>query len=228
MKKIVIFIVTVLVLGVISMYSCIANSKRIEQEKTKNVTEATENIQEVIEENNNNSNLVNNINNESNESVQNEQKQDTQIKENKGSTTSKTIRKSNIESTKQEKSTIQKTQETNNSKKENKVVKTESSSNESKKEENKKVEITNEEKRVRNDKMIETMKNVIKNNETEDMKNFGYEIVVDSSIKSKTNYFTYTEKRLISKILYRFGTIRIYAEDLYVNGGYAHTECFIY
>lgn len=158
----------------------------------------------------------------------NKKKQDTQIKENKGSTTSKTITKSNIESTKQEKSTTQKTQETNNSKKENKVVKTESSSNESKKEENKKVEITNEEKRVRNDKMIETMKYVIKNNETEDMKNFGYEIVVDSSIKSKTNYFTYTEKRLISKILYRFGTIRIYAEDLYVNGGYAHTECFIY
>lgn len=37
MKKIVIFIVTVLVLGVVAMYSCNINSKRIEQEKTKNI-----------------------------------------------------------------------------------------------------------------------------------------------------------------------------------------------
>lgn len=225
MKKIVIFIVTVLVLGVVAMYSCVVNSKRIEQEKTKSIAVETEEIQQ--EENNNtDSNTINDTNNENEQIIQKEQKHEIAIKENKSNTTIKTT-KSKEENTKQEKSITQKTQVASNSKNDNKA-KTENVSNESKKEKNEKVEVTNEEKRVRNDKMIETMKNVIKNNETEDMKNFGYEIVVDSSITSKTNYFTYTEKRLTSKILYRFGTIRIYAEDLYVNGGYAHTECFIY
>lgn len=35
MKKIVIFIITVLVLGVLAMITCVQNSKRIEQEKNK-------------------------------------------------------------------------------------------------------------------------------------------------------------------------------------------------
>ena len=225
MKKIVIFIVTVLVLGVVAMYSCVVNSKRIEQEKTKSIAVETEEIQQ--EENNNtDSNTINDTNNENEQIIQKEQKQEIAIKENKSNTAIKTT-KNKEENTKQEKSTTQRTQVASDSKNDNKA-KTENVYNESKKEKNEKVEVTNEEKRVRNDKMIETMRNVIKNNETEDMKNFGYEIVVDSSITSRTNYFTYTEKRLTSKLLYRFGTIRIYAEDLYVNGGYAHTECFIY
>lgn len=225
MKKMFIFIVTILVLGVVAMYSCVVNSKRIEQEKTKSIAVETEEIQQ--EENNNtDNNTINDTNNENEQIIQKEQKQEIAIKKNKSNTAIKTT-KNKEENTNQEKSTTQKTQVASNSKNDNKA-KTENVSNESKKEKNEKVKVTNEEKRVRNDKMIETMKDVIKNNETEDMKNFGYEIVVDSSITSKTNYFTYTEKRLISKILYRFGTIRIYAEDLYVNGGYAHTECFIY
>lgn len=84
-----------------------------------------------------------------------------------------------------------------------------------------------EEYKVNND-MINKMKQTINNNKTEDMINFGYEVAVDSSIVTKTNYFTYSDVRLISKLTYRFGTIRIYARDLYVNGEYAHTECFIY
>ena len=72
------------------------------------------------------------------------------------------------------------------------------------------------------------LKNIIYNNVSEDMKEFGYFVVVDESIVGKTNYFTFTEKRVKSKIINRFGTIKIYARDLYVNGGYAHTECFIY
>lgn len=79
-----------------------------------------------------------------------------------------------------------------------------------------------------NNNMINKMKEAINNNKTEDMINYGYEILVDNSIVNKTNYFTYSDKRLISKLVYRFGTIRIYARDLYVNGEYAHTECFIY
>ena len=59
------------------------------------------------------------------------------------------------------------------------------------------------------------------------MKQYGYNIVVDSSIKAQTNQFTYTENRVKSYITYKFGTIRIYAEDYYVNGNLIMTECYI-
>ena len=70
-------------------------------------------------------------------------------------------------------------------------------------------------------------KNVINNNQSEDMKNYGYKIVVDSSIVDITSQFTYTEQRVIDKITWKFGTIRIYARDYYCNGQYVWTECFI-
>ena len=86
---------------------------------------------------------------------------------------------------------------------------------------------TNTEKYVKNDAMINKIKNVIQNNESDFMKQYGYNIVVDSSIKAQTNQFTYTENRVKSYIRYKFGTIRIYAEDYYVNGNLIMTECYI-
>lgn len=86
---------------------------------------------------------------------------------------------------------------------------------------------TNTEKYVKNDAMINKIKNVIQNNESDFMKQYGYNIVVDSSIKAQTNQFTYTENRVKSYIKYKFGTIRIYAEDYYVNGNLIMTECYI-
>ena len=86
---------------------------------------------------------------------------------------------------------------------------------------------TNTEKYVKNDAMINKIKNVIQNNESDFMKQYGYNIVVDSSIKTQTNQFTYTENRVKSYITYKFGTIRIYAEDYYVNGNLIMTECYI-
>ena len=85
----------------------------------------------------------------------------------------------------------------------------------------------NTEKYVKNDAMINKIKNVIQNNESDFMKQYGYNIVVDSSIKAQTNQFTYTENRVKSYITYKFGTIRIYAEDYYVNGNLIMTECYI-
>lgn len=85
----------------------------------------------------------------------------------------------------------------------------------------------NTEKYVKNDAMINKIKNVIQNNESNFMKQYGYNIVVDSSIKAQTNQFTYTENRVKSYITYKFGTIRIYAEDYYVNGNLIMTECYI-
>lgn len=84
------------------------------------------------------------------------------------------------------------------------------------------------EKFIRNDTMINKIKNVIDNNKSDNMKTYGYTIQVDSSIKSKTNQFTFAESRVINLIKYSFGTIRIYAEDYYNNGQFIMTECYIF
>lgn len=78
-----------------------------------------------------------------------------------------------------------------------------------------------------NTEMINTMKSVIENNPSETMKTYGYEVKVDSSILELTDQFTYTEQRLKDKITYKFGTIRIYAQDYYYNGHFVSTQCFI-
>ena len=80
---------------------------------------------------------------------------------------------------------------------------------------------------VRNDAMIEKIKSTILNNQSQTMTDYGFEVVVDSSIVKDTNYFTFTEKRVIAKILYKFGKIKIYAQDQYYNGEYIQTQCFI-
>ena len=98
---------------------------------------------------------------------------------------------------------------------------------EPKEESSSQVSQANVEKYVRNDSMISRIKQVIQNNETQDMKTFGYNIVVDSSIKNQTNQFTFTEGRVINAIRLKFGTIRIYAEDFYKNGQLIMTECYI-
>ena len=78
-----------------------------------------------------------------------------------------------------------------------------------------------------NQEMINRIKTIIENNETEDMKTYGYEIIVDSSIPELTNEFTFTEKRVINKITWKCGKIKIYARDYYYNGNLVSTQCFI-
>ncbi len=78
-----------------------------------------------------------------------------------------------------------------------------------------------------NDTMINTIKNVINSNQSEDMKLYGYNIVIDSSIVEDTSQFTYTKQRVIDKIKYKFGTIKIYARDYYNNGQFICTQCYI-
>lgn len=78
-----------------------------------------------------------------------------------------------------------------------------------------------------NTAMISNIKNTINNNVSEDMQTYGYNIVVDSSIVNLTNQFTFSEKRVADKIKSKFGTIRIYARDYYLNGSYVWTECYV-
>ena len=242
MKKIIIFIITILILGVIAMYSCIQNSKRIQDDKIKNDDnnlEIAEITNEPKEENTENDLLVENKNTEAIiEQPKAIDNTEGTKKEKIPKETSNEIKKdnSNIKASKQPKSnnSNQISENVNEKKNEpNKEVKTENKviqkdetkqqqTNDTKKEENVK-----KEEYKRNNRMIEKMKNIIQKNETEDMKKYGYEIVVDSSIKEMTNQFTYTEDRIKQKITWKFGTIKIYAEDYYCNGQYIMTECYI-
>lgn len=242
MKKIIIFIITILILGVIAMYSCIQNSKRIQDDKIKNddnnlkIAEITN---EPKEENTENDLLVENKNTEA---IIEQPKaiDNTEVtkKEKIPKETSNEIKKdnSNIKASKQPKSnnSNQISENVNEKKNEpNKEVKTENKviqKDETKQQQTsdtKKEENVKKEEYKRNNQMIEKMKNIIQKNETEDMKKYGYEIVVDSSIKEMTNQFTYTEDRVKQKITWKFGTIKIYAEDYYCNGQYIMTECYI-
>ena len=122
-----------------------------------------------------------------------------------------------IEEKKEEKVEEKKQEETPIIKKEDKQEETK---------EDKQEDIITEEYKI-NNQMINQLKETIKNNETEDMKNYGYEIVVDSSIVEITNQFTFTEYRVKNKLALKYGTIRIYARDYYYNGTYITTQCFI-
>lgn len=242
MKKIIIFIITILILGVIAMYSCIQNSKRIQDDKIKNDDnniEIAEITNELKEENTENDLLVENKNTEA---IIEQPKaiDNTEVtkKEKIPKETSNEIKKdnSNIKASKQPKSnnSNQISENVNEKKNEpNKEVKTENKviqKDETKQQQTsdtKKKENVKKEEYKRNNQMIEKMKNIIQKNETEDMKKYGYEIVVDSSIKEMTNQFTYTEDRVKQKITWKFGTIKIYAEDYYCNGQYIMTECYI-
>lgn len=242
MKKIIIFIITILILGVIAMYSCIQNSKRIQDDKIKNDDnnlEIAEITNEPKEENTENDLLAENKNTEA---IIEQPKaiDNTEVtkKEKTPKETSNEIKKdnSNIKASKQSKSnnSNQISENVNEKKNEpNKEVKTENKviqKDETKQQQTsdtKKEENVKKEEYKRNNQMIEKMKNIIQKNETEDMKKYGYEIVVDSSIKEMTNQFTYTEDRVKQKITWKFGTIKIYAEDYYCNGQYIMTECYI-
>jgi len=84
-----------------------------------------------------------------------------------------------------------------------------------------------EDKYVVNNNMINQMKRVIENNPSELMLEIGYNVVVDSSIITETNQFTFAEFRVKNKIINKFGTIKIYAQDYYYKGQYMYTECYL-
>lgn len=80
---------------------------------------------------------------------------------------------------------------------------------------------------VYNAEMTQRIVDIINNNPSEFMKTYGFTVSIDSSIPSLTNQFTFFENRVIEKIQSKFGTIRVYAQDHYLNGEYLFTECFI-
>ena len=83
-----------------------------------------------------------------------------------------------------------------------------------------------EEFRVNNE-MIEKIKNAINQNPSQSMLDYGYTVIVDSTIVEYTNHFTYTDKRIVDKLVRRYDEIKIYAQDYYIDGKYLWTECYI-
>ena len=75
--------------------------------------------------------------------------------------------------------------------------------------------------------MTQNIINIINSNPSEYMIQDGYTVEVDSSIVNLTNQFTFTEERVKNKVLYKAGTIKVYAQDYYFGGQYLFTECYI-
>lgn len=172
----------------------------------------------------------------SSENIQNEIKDNKEEKATVTSNTSTNI-KQEVKENEQTviKENVNKNQEKVIDNDKNEIPKSEENKSQQIKEETiqKDIESKNDEKVVSkyyqiNEVMIEKIKNTIEKNVTDDMKKYGYSIVVDSSIKEKTNQFTFTENRVKAAITNRFGTIRIYAEDYYVDGQLIMTECYIF
>lgn len=84
-----------------------------------------------------------------------------------------------------------------------------------------------EQKYVVNNNMIARMKSIIENSPSQLMVNYGYNIVIDSSVTSHVNQFTFTEQRVKDKLTHKCGTIRIYSQDYYLGGELLFTECYI-
>lgn len=148
-----------------------------------------------------------------------------EVKNNKNSTPQVTTNnKQFIAEVKQEKSETKKDNNTPQTKDESIQVQPEKTEQEVVKEEK---PVTIGEEYKTNDAMINNIKNIINSNQSEDMKLYGYNIVIDSSIVEDTSQFTYTKQRVIDKIKYKFGTIRIYVRDYYNNGQFICTQCYI-
>lgn len=86
---------------------------------------------------------------------------------------------------------------------------------------------TQENTYVYNAQMTQQLVDIINNNPSQFMQQYGFTVSTDSSITSLTNQFTFAENRVIEKIQNKFGTIRVYAQDYYLNGEYLFTECYI-
>lgn len=95
--------------------------------------------------------------------------------------------------------------------------------------ENKKQEIIENKEEYRyNDVMTQKIINIINNNPSEYMQKYSYNLKKDESIVLLTNQFTFSENRVKSKIKNKFGEIKVYAQDYYLNDTYIATECYIY
>ena len=79
-----------------------------------------------------------------------------------------------------------------------------------------------------NDEMCQNIITIINNNQNENMKKYGYNVIIDKSAVELSNPYTFSEERTLNKIKNGFGEIKVYAQDYYLNGTYISTDCYIY
>ncbi|MCI8308801.1 MAG: hypothetical protein HFJ45_00985 [Clostridia bacterium] len=79
-----------------------------------------------------------------------------------------------------------------------------------------------------NDEMCQKIIDIINNNQNENMKKYGYNVIIDKSAVELSNPYTFSEERTLNKIKSRFGEIKVYAQDYYLNNTYISTDCYIY
>ena len=236
MKKKSICIGLLIAFIIIIIVSWMLYLKKQEKKITDSNVKSFEKIMDIISsENTTNENILEVGLTEEDSTVENDKKEkkeeDVSINVQKEITSQETKQENKNEQKKEEKPIQESTkpsmqvQENNNQKKDKETVVKNNTNVETKqdKQEIKKDVFTYAE----NTDMIGRMKKIIEDNETDDMKEFGYTIKTESSIVNSTNYFSFTEKRVKDKIKYKFGLIQIYARDYYKNGVFQYTECFI-
>lgn len=90
------------------------------------------------------------------------------------------------------------------------------------------VPVENTENYITNSTLTSTIIDIINKNPSETMIQYGYTVVIDESIISLTNPFTFSEQRIKNKIQNKAGTIKLYVRDYYLNGTCIETQCYIY
>ncbi len=223
---IILFVVVVATITVITRYRNVGKEKQ---------TEKLENdvVQELIEDKNVEEDAINVTNTDINQVKESKEEVKQENKTNQSKSEEKNTNKIARTTNKTDNIMPQSTQKTQDEIKDNVKEKTKENSVEDNNsndnqgiQQEQKEEVLKEEYKE-NKSMINTMKNFIQNNPSEDMITYGFEIVVDSSIVETTSQFTYTEQRMTNFLKHRCGTIRIYARDYYFNGNLVMTECYI-
>ncbi len=227
-KKIIIIIIAIIFIVAVSLLLIFLKNKsvKVSNYNKEEITNSSNNENEIVENviadtNTVESELTNTTSNNTNSNIENVENNSNASKSSiQKSTNDKTTTVSSKPSTQTASSTVEKTNTPEAIKEETPSTPQVPSTS------SQQQQVPVEEYR-KNDTMINKIKQVIQNNATDNMKNFGYSIVVDSSIKNQTNQFTFTESRVINAIRSKFGTIKIYAEDFYKNGQLVMTECYI-
>lgn len=227
-KRIIIFVVIALsVLSIIFIGMIISKNSSMETQKIaehENVIDENPITEEIAESTNESQEDNSEVSNENNEEITTNKEQTTEEKKTQETGTSKSTAQSQATNNKQTTATVKTPVASSSQGKvatSTGIAPTTTTPTTTQKANN------NTESFKINNSIINKMRSIINANPSNYMKQFGYNIVVDSSIVNQTTGFTYTDTRVKNAISNSFGTIRIYARDYYVGNELRWTEGFI-
>lgn len=233
MKKIICFIIVLLMLLILVVFGVIFKNKQVFIDNNEIIPIYEPNTKE------NENTIVTNQEEQPKEEISQELSQeknipnDTKTKpttKKRDTTNSKTVA-TNVQNNKSSSTEIKNPSNSTNITNQTKTEEKQNETNEKKQQKEEQTVIKDTPKNIktyeRNTKMEKTMKEYIEKNPSEYMIKYGFTVVADPTIINNTSEFTYTEKRVKGKITNKFGTIKIYAHDVLLDGVYQFTECFI-